>query len=96
MEIKRSTVVKIYKEISKCDSLKVAYANKSIEIDKLITTNLSIFSKLETERTKRLIAENQIQELNTRIKKESAKNNNTMLVGVSGITVGLILGILIK
>lgn len=96
LEIKRSTVVKLYKEISKCDSLKIAYTTKSIEIDNLITTNLSIFNQLETERTKRITAEDQLQELNTRIKKEAAKNNNTMLFGVSGITVGLILGILIK
>ena len=96
MEIKRSAVVEIYKEIRKCDSLKVAYNQKSIELNNLITTNLSIFTQLESERTKRLQAEEQIKILNTKIKKESRNTKDKLLIGVGGITTGLIIGILIS
>jgi hypothetical protein len=78
------------KQLERCDSLQVAYDSKSIELDKLVETNLSIFGKLETETLKRENTQKQLDKLQKNILKESKKGNNGFLYGIGGIIVGMI------
>lgn len=88
--VKNTTLVKIMKQIERCDSLQVAYDSKSIELDKLVATNLSIFGKLETETLKRENTQKELNKLQKDILKESKKGNNGFLYGIGGIIVGMI------
>ena len=96
LENKTSTLEKIYKESLKCDSLKVAYTAKSIALNNIISSNLSIFKELESERLKRSEIEKQYLEANKKLLKESKKKNNNILYGTIGISAGLIIGILLN
>ena len=95
-EVKISTLKNIYKEIRKCDTLRVAYDKKSQNLNHLINTNLTIFTALDAERNKRLAYEKQLKKANDLIIKQSKKRNNTFLFGVSGVVVGLVVGVLIN
>jgi len=95
-QVKVSTLEKIYKESLKCDSLKVAYTAKSIALNNIISSNLSIFKELESERLKRSEIEKQYLEANKKLLKESKKKNNNILYGTIGISAGLIIGILLN
>jgi len=94
--VKTSTLKNIYKEIRKCDTLRVAYTSKSTQLNTLINTNLSIFQKLDVERNKRLAYEKQLKKSNDLIIKQAKKRDNTLLFGVSGVVVGLVVGVLIN
>lgn len=82
--------------MQKCDSLKVAYVSKSNELDNLIVTNLSIFKELDSERTKRLKYEAELEKATKELLKQTKKANNSLFwAGGAGVT-GLIIGVLIN
>lgn len=88
--VKNTTLVKIMKEIEYCDSLQVAYDDKTKQLDELIDTNLIVFNKLESERINRIKAQEQVDKLQKNILKESKKNKNGILYGIGGIILGII------
>ena len=94
--VKRTTLENIYKEIRKCDTLRVAYDKKTQNLNHLINTNLTMFSNLEGERTKRLQAEERLKEVNKDLLKATKKQNNGLLFGIGGTAFGIILGVLIS
>lgn len=93
IQIKKSTLVSIMKESQKCDSLRVAYNQKSIVLDSLTLQTISIYDKLENNRSERLKLENKINEINKQLQK---KKRNTFTYLVSGFGAGLIVGVLIS
>lgn len=94
--VKVSTLKAMGKDLEKCDSLKVAYESKSVQLDNLITANLSMFKELENERNKRLQREKELARTNELIIKQSKKQNNNLIFGIGGISLGIILGVLIN
>lgn len=90
------TLVAIYKDLQKCDSLQVAYNSKTIELNSLINTNLAIFKELEVERTKRLLYESELDKANKTLLKATKNSNNTLLWVGGGTLTGIIIGVLIN
>ena len=90
IQIKTKTFDNIIKEIDKCDSLKVAYKNKSNQLDTLINTNLSIFKELDVERARRLDYEKRLEEANNKIIKTSKKQDKSLLYGAGGVALGVL------
>ena len=88
--VKNTTLVKIMKELERCDSLQVAYDAQTIQVNKLIDTNKSIFGNLETETLKREKVDEEIDKLNNKILKESKKGNNGFVYGIGGIIIGMV------
>ena len=93
IKVKRNTLVKIYKDLQVCDSLKVAYKEQTKQLDTLISFNLQNIHKIQKERLERTIALNKVAELNKRLNK---KKKSTLPYILSGMGVGLITGILIS
>ena len=93
IKVKRNTLVKIYKDLQVCDSLKVAYKEQTKQLDTLISFNLQNIHKIQKERLERTIALDKVAELNKQLNK---KKRNTLPYILSGVGVGLITGILIS
>jgi hypothetical protein len=93
--IKTSTLDSMILESVKCDSLRVAYNQKSFLLDNLVDQNIYIFSQLE-ESSK--IQENLV-ELNKILQKQKTgvkkKNNKGIYIG-AGILAGIITGVIIS
>lgn len=94
--IVKTSAIKIYKELRKCDSLKVAYSEKTKELNDIVNANLTMFRQLEMERSKRLRYEMMLKKAEKEILKQSKKSNNNLLFGIGGGVTVLIIGILIK
>lgn len=80
------------KESQKCDSLRVAYNQKSVVLDSLVLQSIATFNKLESNRSERLKLEEEVAKINKQLQK---KKRNTFTYLVSGVGAGLIVGILI-
>lgn len=93
--VKVSTLKAMGKDLEICDSLRVAFNNQSKQLDNLIESNLLMFKDVNELRTENKESRNELKELNKKIIKEAQKNNNGLLFGVGGTTLGLIIGILI-
>ena len=93
IKVKRTTLVKIYKDLQICDSLKLAYNEQTKQLDSLITFNLHNTQEIQKERLERAKAFKQIEVLNKQIKKR--KKNTLRYIG-GGIVAGFLLGVALK
>ena len=85
--IKNSTLDKIIKDLDKCDSLRVAYDQKSIIIDSLTVHNINLFTDLKEQNNERIILQEQLNE-----KFKPQKNTKPILIyGVAGIIIGVLI-----
>lgn len=89
-QVKNTTLVKIMKDLERCDSLQVAYDKKSVILDKLIDTNLAVFGELEKEKAKQIKIQKEVDKLNNDILKESRKGKNGFVYGIGGIIIGMV------
>lgn len=84
----------IFKESKKCDSIKVAYNFKSLQLTKLIDSNLMMFQELEQSRTRRIEAEKNLQKNIEIYKKKNSKN--VVIFATGGALLGIVVGVLIS
>jgi len=94
ISIKKSTLVSIMKESQKCDSLTVAFNNKSQLSDSLVSNNMPTFTKLEVERTARLSLQCQLNEKKEKLLKQTKKAKSgwiipTLIGSLTGILIGV-------
>jgi len=94
IEIKKTTLISIVKESRKCDSLKIAYNLKSLQLTNLINSNLMMFQELEEQRIKRIEAEKNLQK-NIKIYKKK-NNKNVVIFATGGALLGILAGVLIS
>ena len=92
IKVKRTTLVKIYKDLQICDSLNLAYNEQTKQLDTLIAFNLHNTQEIQKERLERTEALKKVAELNKQLKK---RKKNTLPYILSGVGVGFIVGILI-
>jgi hypothetical protein len=92
IKVKKTTLIKIYKDLQICDSLQVAYNKQTKQLDTLISFNLHNTQEIQKERLERTIVLNKVAELNKQLNK---KKKSTLPYILSGVGVGLITGILI-
>lgn len=91
--IKKSTLVSIMKESRKCDSVRVAFNQKSIVVDSLIRTNIDFVDILNELRNDRIELERQLKTINEDHKKLIKKNKRGWQLPVAiGTVLGLIIG----
>jgi hypothetical protein len=79
------------KESRKCDSLKVAHTKKSILLQDLIKSNLTMFNDLERERKLRESLQLQLKSTNKDLLRLSKKRSNSWLYGIGGAALGIII-----
>lgn len=98
IEVKKTTLISIKKDLDKCDSLKVAYTFKSALLDSLVATNFRLFDKLEYEQEKTIVLSEDLKKTNDDLLKATKNpfgNINAFLTGgVAGILVTLLLVLL--
>lgn len=94
--IAKKTLKSIVKESRKCDSVKVAFNQKSILLQDLIKNNLLIFSDLEKEKLERERLRIQLQKTNKDLIKMTKRKNNGWLYGTGGVAVGVIITLLVS
>ncbi|CAA0254929.1 hypothetical protein V2605_03415 [Tenacibaculum maritimum] len=93
--IAKKTLKSIVKESRKCDSVKVAFTQKSLLLEDLIKNNVTMFNELEQERIKRNNLQLQLQKTNKPIESNQTKKNG-WLYGTGGVVVGVVLGVLVS
>ncbi len=93
--IAKNTLKSIVKESRKCDSVKVAFTQKSLLLEDLIKNNVTMFNELEQERIKRNKLQSQLQKTNEDLLKLTKRRKNGWIYGSGGVVVGVIVGVLI-
>ncbi len=94
-KISKPALTLIKKDLQYCDSLKIAFAFKSKELENLTQRNKVLFRQLSAENGKISQLQNQIEIQQKELLKIKSKSNNCWLYGVGGVALGVVVGVVI-
>lgn len=95
IQIKKTALISMMKESRKCDSLRVAYNQKTTLLNNFIDTNLTMFNEIEKQRERQAEIQKKVDEINAKNRKLAKRNKNMIPYVLSGTAVGIIAGVLI-
>lgn len=95
IQIKRTALISMMKESQKCDSLRVAYNQKTTLLNNFIDTNLVMFDEIEKHRKEQAKLQKKVDEINAKNQKLAKRNKNVIPYVLSGTAAGIIAGVLI-
>ena len=84
------------KDIRKCDSVKVAFNEKTTLLHELIDSNLQMFNDLEIEKKNRIEISKNLEQVNKDLIKSVKRNKNTLIYTSGGIVLGFIVKSILK
>ncbi len=95
IKVSKPVLTLIKKDLDYCNSLKIAYAEKSKELKNITQRNKLLFRQLSAENDKISRLQSQIEKQQKELLKINKKSDKCLLYGIVGTISGIIIGVIV-